>query len=765
MFSINLFLKPLILELKTGCKNIAVFGGFEPFALRNLKALHDAGEISNTLFSNAALAIKGYATLSVDERRNALSKLRALLTEAPEPTPIKKSPVIQKRDLDSSIIYLKGVGVVLGKRLSLIGITTIKELLYYFPSRYIEYRDFLTHEDLQDGAFISVSGTIISAQNINLRNNLKLTKAILDCKPMPIILNWFNQPFKLKSLSKGAPIRVYGKLELKYGEWKITNPDIEPIDKNADSKNRILPIYPLTENLSQNKLRSLISTALEYLDSLEETLPIELLNKYSFLPIKEAIRELHHPSSEEMAKVAKARFIYEELFNMQCSVLSIRYSRMQLKKSRRYPEIPDFIDRFEACLPFKFTPSQRRVISEIYDDLHTEFPMSRLLQGDVGSGKTAVAAALISMVAACGFQCAIMAPTEILAEQHYEKFLSYLSNFGLKAELFTGSISGKEREKRYEALANGEIDVAVGTHALIQEKIQFKNLAFCVIDEQHRFGVMQRTALSEKGENPDLLVMTATPIPRSLALTIYGDLAVSVIDGMPPGRQSVKSYYRPMSKLDEVYQFIISELKKGRQAYLVCPLVDESDKIEAESATSQAELLSTTVFKQFHVGLLHGKMSPTEKTEIMDRFRSREIELLISTTVIEVGVDVPNATVMAILNSERFGLAQLHQLRGRVGRGAEQSYCFFVANLSSTVGRERMKTIVNSENGFEIAEKDLQLRGPGEFGGVRQSGLPDLKLVDLVRDCKVMEKARLDASEYLLSKGNFKPNPDSFLIH
>ncbi len=751
-----------------GLKNLSVMGGFDLYIKNNLhKALHN-NEISDTQFNNAQKIISDYKTSAIPDRKKKLFELRKVLTGVKENTTLKPSKAVktsidikiksaQKMSLESDIQYAKGVGPQLSLKMKVLGINTIRDLLYYFPRRYEDRSNLTAIANTMDGAFETVKGRVHDKRELRLRKGLTATKVTIDDGTGFAVLTWFNQPYKSKSIPMGTFIYASGKVEKKFGETQIQNPEIELANEEENLHTaRIVPVYPSTENLSQRTLRKIIKSAVEnYSHLVSENLPEEIVLKYDFMPVQKTLQEIHYPSSAGEKVKAEARLIYEEFFLMQLAILSLRKNRTLQSRSHSYIIDKKLIEEFEANLPFKFTSAQKRVIYEILMELAGSYPMSRLVQGDVGSGKTIVAAAIIYVTVKSGYQGAIMAPTEILAEQHYKKFRQYLEPYGINVGLFTGSLTKKEREALKESLKTGEINVAVGTHALIQEGIEFKNLAFCVVDEQHKFGVMQRTELQKKGNNADLLVMTATPIPRTLSLILYGDLSISVIDELPPNRQEIKSFFRPLKKIDTVYSFIKEEIKKGRQAYIVCSLIDESDKIEAKAALAHAEELKSGIFSDIKVSVLHGKMKAQEKEEIMENFRKHGSDILISTTVIEVGVDVPNATVMVILNAERFGLAQLHQLRGRVGRGSEQSYCFFSGEIKSQESRNRLETMVSSSDGFVIAEKDLELRGPGDFCGTRQHGIPELKLADLIRDRKILEIARKDAENIIASNTDF----------
>lgn len=753
----DLLRKPFETEVGTGCRNLSVLGGFDRYVRHWLEEagkkaqgaqLQELGKLRSCL--------QDYGLCTPSERRaRLLTADRLLAAGAPKAEAQKENaaaPAAKTQAIKPSaqVQYLKGVGPKLALRLRALGIETVEDLLFHFPRRHEDRSNLKTVMLLEHGVTETVRVRIRSKTEQKLRKGLTLSKVIAEDHAGVLTLTWFNQPFAVKNLSPGQWIYATGKTEIKFGEIRMANPEIEP-DSDGDSLHtaRIIPVYPSTENLGQRTLRKIVHGALENCGVFPDAVPSFLREKYGFPPRTAAIRDMHFP--ENFGKLAAARnlLVYEELLLLQLRVLSLRLKRERIEKNRRYGTEEQVLENFEKSLPFRLTGAQKRVIREIGGDLASPEPMSRLLQGDVGSGKTLVAAAAVYLAVNSGYQACIMAPTEILAEQLYGKFLQFLQPLGFRAKLFTGSITGKKRTRLREELQTGEIRIAVGTHALIQEGVEFSRLGLAVIDEQHRFGVLQRTELQKKGEHPDLLVMTATPIPRTLSLTVYGDLKVSVIDELPPGRQKITSRFFRFGESGQVYRFIREEVKKGRQAYIVCSLIDESDKIEAKAALSQAQELQEGIFSDLKVGVLHGKMKAAEKEKIMGAFRLGLFDILISTTVIEVGVDVPNATVMAILNAERFGMAQLHQLRGRVGRGSEKSHCFFVGEPKSQEGMLRMKTMTESEDGFLIAEKDLEIRGPGEIYGTRQHGLPDLKVADLLQDLKLMETARKDARELL----------------
>jgi ATP-dependent DNA helicase RecG len=659
--------------------------------------------------------------------------------------------------LDSPVQYARGVGPQLAKKMGRMGIKVIEDLLTHFPRRYEDRSHLTPIAGVQDGTFETVAGNVVAKKESRPRRGLVITRVIIDDGTARLSLVWFNQPFRGAQLQPGIKLYASGKIERSFREIQMSNPEYELAgDEDMVHTGRIVPIYPSTENLSQKVFRKIIKTNLDaYGHQLQDLLPEELKSSYNFMSYEEALREMHFPSDFLLQTEAQNRLVYEELFFLQVGLLLMKNERQVAEKNRRYPIENDFLSSFGKRLPFTLTGAQTRVINEILEDLADLTPMSRLVQGDVGSGKTVIAASALLAVVLSGFQGGIMAPTEILAEQHFKKFLQLLAPYDITIGLLMGSLGKKEKEKVHRQIREGELQVVVGTHALIQEEVGFQNLGLVVVDEQHRFGVMQRAEFGRKGYNPDMLVMTATPIPRTLALTLYGDLDISVVDELPPGRQKIISRWSHFGDEPKVYHFVRKEVQSGRQAYVVCPLIEESDKITAKAATQEAESLGKKYFSDLRISLLHGKMKAAEKEEIMKDFRDGRIDVLISTTVIEVGVDVPNASVMVVQNADRFGMAQLHQLRGRVGRGAYKSYCFFVADPKTDEGIQRLKIMEQSDDGFLIAEKDLQLRGPGDYYGTRQHGLPELKISDLLRDHLVLERARRDAQRLLSESPRF----------
>lgn len=646
-----------------------------------------------------------------------------------------------------AVTELKGIGRQRAADLRKLGINTIEDLLQHYPYRYEDRSCLKPLRDMQEGDTETLWGTIVQVQDIYPRRGLKMLRVTVRCADGNAVLVWFNQNHLKSKLQPGLQIVATGKVG-KGHVRQISVTDFELLEDEDDLSNfqRIVPIYRGTEKNSSKAIRRLIQQVFETgVESMTEYLPDAHLQQYHLLEYGQAVRQIHFPDDWQQLNRARHRLVLDEflilLLGMQL------HSLIEKKQGIAHAATEQLAARFFAQLPFSLTNAQKKVILEIKKDMEQEQAMKRLVQGDVGSGKTMVAVYTLLKAVSGGYQAVLMAPTEILAEQHYLNLKKMLEPLDIAPVLLTGSLTKKERESVYAAIADGSCPIAIGTHALIQKQVQFANLGAVVIDEQHRFGVRQRLALENKGRAPDVLVMTATPIPRSLALTLYGDMDLSIIDELPPGRQTIKTYCIGESKRQGLYGFLGQQIRDGYQVYIVCPLVEESEKMDLENATHLADHLAVNVYPQYTVGLLHGKMKPKEKAEIMEQFRSGAIQILVSTTVIEVGVDVPNANVMVIENAERFGLAQLHQLRGRVGRGASQAHCFLVAEPKTEEGKRRMAVMVKSSDGFVIAEEDLLLRGAGEVLGTRQHGLPDLKIADLVHDIKILEQSKQLAAQ------------------
>lgn len=656
--------------------------------------------------------------------------------------------------LSTNIQYIKGVGPKRASRLKRLNLHNIEDLLYFIPRSYDDRTQFKMLRDCKAGEKVGLKIQITGSPNIiRPRKNLSILKVPFKDDSYNGYLLWFNQEYLKDKFTIGETLVVNGKVNKVGMEMQVMNPIVEKIE-NMDKLGKIYPIYPLTEGLTNNEITKIISNAIsEYLKYVKEYVPKDILDKYNLMDIKEAILSIHFPKNASIVKEAKKRLAFQELLTLQLGLFAIKNSIHHNKrgiKFGRYDEVKEFIQ----SLPFKLTNAQLKVFKEIEDDMEKETQMNRLIQGDVGSGKTVVAVLSIYKAILSGYQAVMMAPTEILATQHYESMISFFSNYDINVELLIGSITQKNKEDILNKLKMGEINILIGTHAIIQDTVEFNNLGLAITDEQHRFGVKQRAILSNKGQNPDILVMTATPIPRTLALIIYGDLDISIIDELPPGRKEIETYAVGKDMLDRVNNFVKKQIVDGRQAYIVCPLIEESDTLDINAAEELYKNFKNNIFKEFNVGLLHGKMRPKEKDEIMDEFKNQKIDILVSTTVIEVGVNVPNSNIMVIYNAERFGLAQLHQLRGRVGRGEYQSYCILINESNSAISRERMRILQSSTDGFVISEKDLEMRGPGEFFGTRQHGLPELRVANLFTDMDILKLAQKEAIEILRKDPN-----------
>lgn len=712
-----------------------------------------------------------YPVSSMPDRRKAIEHLIRVIKADLQQDAIEQKEENErqiqrtKHPSEVDVMYIKGVGPKVAYKFNKLGIFTAQDLMMYFPKKHIDYSSRTLIKNLKEGLTTTVFGYIKSVSSFNTKNNLSVTRVVIADESGRFELSFFNAKGNRYLLERmkaqfpqNAGIMVSGVVKRNNysGQLTMDKPTysimtgefLENPDSNLNIA-RIVPIYTVCENLSIKTLRKAIFNAIElYKDDIKNIIPDFIRERLGIMDKKDAVRQIHFPDSMDTLEHARFSLIFEELFLIQLKLIRLRENTAKNTSSYALHVAKDgLVQQFIKSLPFELTSGQKQAVNEILQDMNSDVPMQRLLQGDVGSGKTVVATIMLLAAIENGYQGAIMAPTEILAQQHYNNLIQWLTPMGLSVGLFLGSHGKKVRQKFETDLKNGQTHIAVGTHALIQENVEFNNLGAIVVDEQHRFGVKQRNVLKKKSQNPQMLTMTATPIPRTLALTVHGDLDLTVINELPKGRKPIKTVLTGSHK--QVWDLIKREVEDGRQAYIVYPLIEESETLSAKAATIEAERLQAEVFPQFKVGLLHGKLKNDEKDEVMKDFKDGKYDILVSTTVVEVGVDVPNATVMVIENAERFGLSQLHQLRGRVGRNSLQSYCVLITSSRSQETRERLGIMVETNDGFVIAEKDLQLRGPGEFLGTRQSGLPDLIISDIVRDAKILEIARNEAIDFV----------------
>ncbi len=717
-----------------------------------------------------------YPCASVPERRRAINLLVKIIKseiETSKNSEPEKSAEIPKNPNEVDVMYVKGVGPKVAYMLNKLGIYTANDLICYFPRKHVDYSSRTLIKDLKEGETTTVFGYIKGVSIYNSAKGLSITKVTIGDDSGRFELSFFNakankyvQERMRSQFPKNAGIMISGtvkrdnytnKLTFDKPTYSIMTGEFISDDCKNLNMARIVPVYTVCENLNIKTLRKAIFNAVElYKNYIVNIVPDEIRERLGLMHKKDAVMQIHFPESMEQLEQARFSLVFEELFLLQLKLVRLREENSHKSALTLKIKEDGLVRKFIDSLPFELTGGQRKAVNEILNDLNSDKPMARLLQGDVGSGKTVVACIMLLAGVENGYQGALMAPTEILAQQHYNNLVQWLTPLGLSTGLFLGSQGKRVREKFRQDLRNGQTNIAVGTHALIQDNIDFNNLGAIVVDEQHRFGVRQRNMLKKKSANPQMLTMTATPIPRTLAMTVHGDLDLTIIDELPKGRLPIKTSLTTSHR--GVYELLEREIKNGRQAYIVYPLIDESETLSAKAATIEAERLQKEVFPQYKIGLLHGKLKNDDKEQVMSDFKNKKYDILVSTTVVEVGVDVPNATVIVIENAERFGLSQLHQLRGRVGRNDLQSYCVLVTASKSQETRERLNIMTQTNDGFVIAEKDLQLRGPGEFLGTRQSGLPDLILSDIVKDAKILEIARQEAID-LVKSGKVKDYP------
>jgi len=791
--------KILQLEQSQGYRNRAVIGGLESYVetWRKESLAQSQDEALGQQVDEISDLLRTYAEVDEAQRAQAISEILGRLGSPaettlprrppphkpgsqPVPAPATPPPVVPQPErpgtgLDASVSTLPGVSTAYMARLRRLGISTVGDLLYHFPYRYDDYSTLKPINQLEYGEEVTVVGTVWETRARKTRGGGEIITSVIADASGTIEAVWFNQPYLVRQLRAGRRIVLSGKIDEYMGRLTLQSPAWEPLERELIHTGRVVPIYPLTRGVTSRWLRRLMKRVVDHwVPRLEDFLPETLRERASLVDLGTAIRQIHFPDSERAATEARHRLSFDEFFFIQLGMLNLR-QKWQGQRGMPIPTNQTLLGTFSESLPFELTSAQQRSVDHILEDLAQARPMSRLLQGDVGSGKTVVATAAMLMAVAAGKQAALMAPTEILAEQHYQTVSKLFADTDawnldhpVSVVLLTGSLGRVERRKVYTALASGRADIVVGTHALIQRHVTFNDLALVVVDEQHRFGVTQRGDLRSKGGAAHMLVMSATPIPRSLALTIYGDLEISVIDELPPGRQQIETRWLLSRERERAYGFLRSQVAKGRQVFILYPLVEESDKVEAKAAVEEYERLQQDIFPDLKLGLLHGRMKGGEKDIIMTRFRQGEIDILVSTSVIEVGIDVPNATVMLIEGADRFGLAQLHQFRGRVGRGEHRSYCLLLSDTTSPddphtkATWERLRAIESTQDGFVLAEKDLELRGPGDFFGVRQSGLPPLRLANL-SNVQILEQARAEAQR-IFQEDSDLGNPEHRLL-
>ena len=653
-------------------------------------------------------------------------------------------------DLNKDVKYIKGVGPNRVKLLNKLNIFTLKDLITYYPRNYENRGIAKDIIECIDGEETLICGIACGRMSEVRLKGKTMQKLIIRDETGTATITWFNQSYLKNMFEVGKEYKFYGKISNIFGKVSMTSP---VFDKQGECKNtgKIIPIYPLTYNLSQNTIRKIIQNGIEEVKgNLTEVLPKYILKEFNLQEINEATLNIHFPKEFKDFESAKNRFVFEELLSVQLALLELKNGYQNEETGIQFSKKAKMSDIINK-LPFKLTNAQRRVLEEIDKDMESTKPMNRLLQGDVGSGKTVISMCAAYKSVKCGYQAAIMAPTAILATQHLENYRKIFDGLGIKCELLISAMTKKKKTELLQRLENGEIDILIGTHALLQENVIFKKLGLVVTDEQHRFGVKQRTTIVEKGQNPDVLVMTATPIPRTLALILYGDLDISIIDELPPNRKKIDTFAVPKTMEERVNNFIKKQVDEGRQAYIVCPLVEENEESDLKSVEKLYEKSKTETFPEYKVEYIHGKMKAKDKDIIMEKFKNKEIDILISTTVIEVGVDVPNSNIMVIEDAQRFGLAQLHQLRGRVGRGEYKSYCILKYEGKSETIRKRMKVMCDTNDGFIISEKDLELRGAGDFFGTMQHGIPEFKIANLFEDMQTLKIVQNLANEIILN--------------
>jgi len=669
------------------------------------------------------------------------------------------------KDLNISARFIKGVGPSKLNVLNRLGIETVRDLLYCFPRRHEDRSRIKKIGEIRPGNLETIKAKVLTFGDHVSKKGMNIFQVAVGDSTGVIHATWFNQPYMKDKFKIGQELILCGKVE-KYNYLQINSPEYEILTGTKEDFvhiGRIVPVYPLTENLNQRWFRNIMKFTVDnYADEINEILPFEMRKRNNLMMLKEAVRNIHFPVSDLVLKKARERIIFDE-FLMLLTGIALKRASIKIDLTGYSHNLGgDLIGKFKNNLAFQLTKSQSRVIKEIEEDMKSQKPMNRLLQGDVGSGKTIVALYALILTVQNGYQGALMVPTEILAEQHYGNIKTLVKPLGINVILLSGDLKEEERRRRWQMIEVGEADIVVGTHALIQEGVNFKKLGLVIIDEQHKFGVMQRAILRSKSRNPDILVMTATPIPRTLALTVYGDMDVSTIDELPPGRGEIKTFFFEEKNREKAYRIAEEQVRTGRQVYIVYPIIDESEKSDLRAAIKMHKNLSER-FSDLKIGLLHGRMKSKEKEAVMRDFKDRKIDMLISTVVIEVGVDITNASAMIIEHAERFGLSQLHQLRGRIGRGEHLSYCILISAPKNDDAKQRISAMLETQDGFKIAEADLEIRGPGEFFGTKQHGLPELKIANIIRDRDLLELAKKEAFE-LVQKDRFLRLPENRLI-